>query len=152
MLSTSNPLYGSMGRNESWKNHALSACQCVIIPLEADLRQLTCRMAPKEWVKTHEIDAWFPFSNASMSTHWAIRRFITTKNNIFNETMPLSCNFLFIYWRTRSVNKFLESCRLLRVSASDKNQTLTDQNKFPCEFLLLFLFMKFSKILACLKS
>ena len=36
------------------------------------LRLLICRTAPRE-LKNHERDAWFLFSNDSISTHWAIR-------------------------------------------------------------------------------
>ena len=49
------------------------AHECVTTLPEADSRQLICRIAPRE-SKNHEWDTWFLFSNASMSTHWAIRR------------------------------------------------------------------------------
>ena len=68
-----NPPNGSMSRHGSWRNHALSACRCVTTLLEADSRLLFRQIAPRE-SKNHERDAWFLFSNATMSTHWAIRR------------------------------------------------------------------------------
>ena len=37
------------------------------------------RSAPR--VKKHETEAWFLFSNASMSTHWAIRRVTVVRQN-----------------------------------------------------------------------
>ena len=79
-----------MGRHGSWENHALSACRCVTTLLEADSRLLICWTAPRESEK-HEDDAWFWLYNASISTHWAIRR-VTTQNRKLAKTSTTSSN------------------------------------------------------------
>ena len=63
LKSTTNPPIGSMGKHESWKNHARSACRCVTTLFGADSRLPICRTAPRE--KKSMKDAWFLFPNAS---------------------------------------------------------------------------------------
>ena len=49
---------------------------------------LICRTAPRE-SKKHGSDAWFLFSNASMSTHWAFRRVIRLEAKVFHFSLMM---------------------------------------------------------------
>ena len=51
-----------MSGHGSWKNHALSACRCVITLLEADSGLLICRITPKEPKSMREMRDFYPLT------------------------------------------------------------------------------------------
>ena len=56
--------------------------------LEAYSWLLICRIGPRE-SKKHARDEWFEFFNASMSTHWAIRRVISIGRKPIDSSDPI---------------------------------------------------------------
>ena len=111
--SCNNPPNDSMSRHGSSKYHALSACRCVTTLLEADSRLLIRRTALRE-SKKHDRDAWFLFSNALMSTHWALRRVTDLPRNYLDLPLPstrvdLEVRIRFILFRSVFINSLFKS-------------------------------------------
>ena len=73
--------------HESLKNHALSACRCVVLYLRLIRGYWFVGSHPESQKNVR--DAWFLLSNASMSTHWAIRR-VSRRLDFWSESTCMS--------------------------------------------------------------